>query len=108
MRRDRVMTEVLEQRAPTREGVLRAAGKVAALLPPTPLIRFEIGGATVWAKAECLQPLQRPVGRFWVRVHLLGEFAHCHGYLSVVLAVVSALNPGVGVAGVGAERLPSR
>ena len=63
MRRDHLMTEVLEQRAPTREGVLRAAGKVAALLPPTPLIPFEIGGATVWAKAECLQP----IGAFKIR-----------------------------------------
>jgi threonine dehydratase len=50
-------------RAPTREGVLRAAGKVAALLPPTPLIPFEIGETTVWAKAECLQP----IGAFKIR-----------------------------------------
>lgn len=63
MRRDRLMTEVLEQRAPTREGVLRAAEKIAALLPPTPLIPFEIDGTTVWAKAECLQP----IGAFKIR-----------------------------------------
>jgi threonine dehydratase len=50
-------------RAPTREGVLQAAEKVAALLPPTPLLPVEIGGATVWAKAECLQP----VGAFKIR-----------------------------------------
>jgi len=50
-------------RAPTREGVLRAAEKVAALLPPTPLIPFEIGSATVWTKAECLQP----IGAFKIR-----------------------------------------
>lgn len=50
-------------RAPTREGVLRAAAKVAAILPPTPLLPVEIGGATVWAKAECLQP----VGAFKIR-----------------------------------------
>jgi threonine dehydratase len=63
MRRDRAMTEVLEMRAPTREGVLRAADKVAALLPPTPLLSFEIAGAMVWAKAECLQP----IGAFKIR-----------------------------------------
>jgi threonine dehydratase len=57
------MTELLEQRAPTREGVLRAAEKVAALLPPTPLIPFEIERTTVWAKAECLQP----IGAFKIR-----------------------------------------
>jgi threonine dehydratase len=50
-------------RSPTREGVLRAAGKVAAILPPTPLLPVEIGGATVWCKAECLQP----VGAFKIR-----------------------------------------
>jgi len=50
-------------RAPTREGVLRAAEKVAAQLPPTPLLPVEIGAATVWAKAECLQP----VGAFKIR-----------------------------------------
>ena len=44
-------------RAPTREGVLRAAEKVAAILPPTPLLPVEIGGVTIWAKAECLQPI---------------------------------------------------
>ena len=57
------MTQVLGQRAPTREGVLRAAEKVAALLPPTPLIPFEIEGTTMWAKAECLQP----IGAFKIR-----------------------------------------
>jgi len=57
------MTEVLEMRAPTREGVLRAADTIAALLPPTPLLPFEIGGATIWAKAECLQP----IGAFKIR-----------------------------------------
>src|SRR5215207_2680744 len=41
MRRDRPMTEPIPMRAPTREGVLRAADKIAALLPPTPLIPFE-------------------------------------------------------------------
>jgi len=57
------MTSAIATRAPTREGVLRAAEKVAALLPPTPLLPVEIGGATVWAKAECLQP----VGAFKIR-----------------------------------------
>lgn len=57
------MTDVLEIRAPTREGVLRAADKVAALLPPTPLLPFDIRGAMIWAKAECLQP----IGAFKIR-----------------------------------------
>ncbi len=53
-----------EPRAPTREGVLRAAAKVAALLPQTPLLPLELpGGATVWCKAESLQPM----GAFKIR-----------------------------------------
>ena len=53
----------MTMREPTRDGVLRAARKVAELLPPTPLLPCEIGGVRVWAKAECLQP----VGAFKIR-----------------------------------------
>ena len=50
-------------RAPTHAGVERAAAKVAALLPQTPLLPLEIDGKTIWCKAECLQP----VGAFKIR-----------------------------------------
>lgn len=50
-------------RQPTRAGVLRAAGKVAAILPPTPLLPLEIDGRTIWCKAENLQP----IGSFKIR-----------------------------------------
>lgn len=50
-------------RKPTREGVLRAAAKIAEILPPTPLLPLEIGGVRLWAKAEVLQP----VGAFKIR-----------------------------------------
>lgn len=50
-------------RAPTREGVLRAAAKVAAILPPTPLLPLEVEGQTIWCKAENLQP----IGAFKIR-----------------------------------------
>ena len=50
-------------RAPTLAGVERAAAKVAALLPQTPLLPMEIDGKTIWCKAECLQP----VGAFKIR-----------------------------------------
>ena len=63
MRRGAAMTTHDPGREPTREGVLRAAAKIAGLLPPTPLIPFEIDGRTVWAKAECLQP----IGAFKIR-----------------------------------------
>ena len=84
MRRDRPMTEVVETRTPTREGVLRAAEKVAALLPPTPLLPFEIGGAAVWAKAECLQP----IGAFkirgaWHRISDLTDEERARGIVGV-------------------------
>jgi len=51
-------------RVPDRAGVLRAAAKIAALLPPTPLLPLTLpSGAVVWAKAESLQP----VGAFKIR-----------------------------------------
>lgn len=50
-------------REPTRDGVVRAAGKIAALLPPTPLLPVEIGGVWCWAKADVLQP----IGAFKIR-----------------------------------------
>jgi threonine dehydratase len=52
-----------DHRIPDRAGVLRAAKKVAALLPPTPLLPLEVDGRTIWCKAECLQP----VGAFKIR-----------------------------------------
>lgn len=50
-------------RAPTAEGVARAAAKIAEILPPTPLLPLEVDGVTVWCKAECLQP----IGAFKIR-----------------------------------------
>lgn len=44
-------------RQPTRAGVRDAAAKVAAILPPTPLIVAEVHGTPVAFKAECLQPM---------------------------------------------------
>jgi threonine dehydratase len=50
-------------RAPTREGVLRAAAKVAEILPQTPLLPLKVDGVTIWCKAEMLQP----IGSFKIR-----------------------------------------
>ena len=50
-------------RQPTAEGVARAAAKLTAFLPDTPLLETRIGGARVWCKAECLQP----IGAFKIR-----------------------------------------
>jgi threonine dehydratase len=50
-------------RRPDRAGVLRAAEKVAQILPPTPLLPLELDGRTIWCKAESLQP----VGAFKIR-----------------------------------------
>lgn len=71
-------------RAPTREGVMRATRKIAALLPPTPLLPFELGGATLWAKAESLQP----IGAFkirgaWHRLSDLSEEERERGVIGV-------------------------
>jgi threonine dehydratase len=50
-------------RMPSHSGVLRAAAKVAAILPPTPLLPLEIDGQTIWCKVESLQP----IGAFKIR-----------------------------------------
>ena len=50
-------------RKPRYEGIVRAAVKIADLLPPTPLLPLEIDGQTIWCKAESLQP----VGAFKIR-----------------------------------------
>lgn len=73
------------KRTPTRDGVLRAAQKLAALLPPTPLLPLELPqGGVVWCKAECLQP----VGAFkirgaWHRLTDLGEEERRRGVVGV-------------------------
>jgi threonine dehydratase len=71
-------------RSPTREGVVRAAGKIAAILPATPLLPLEIHGAQVWCKAECLQP----IGAFklrgaWHRLTDLSEAERARGVVGV-------------------------
>jgi threonine dehydratase len=71
-------------RVPTAEGVVRAAGKVAAILPPTPLLAIEVHGATVWCKAESLQP----IGAFkirgaWHRLTDLSEDERARGVVGV-------------------------
>jgi len=71
-------------RTPTREGVLEAAAKIAAILPPTPLLPVEIGGVRCWAKAEVLQP----VGAFkirgaWHRLTALSEDERARGVVAV-------------------------
>jgi threonine dehydratase len=50
-------------RKPSYAGVVRAAAKIAEILPPTPLLPLEIDGHTIWCKAEGLQP----VGAFKIR-----------------------------------------
>jgi threonine dehydratase len=74
----------MTMRAPTREGVLRAADKVAQILPPTPLLPVDIDGVTVWAKAESLQP----VGAFkirgaWHRLSDLSDEERSRGVIGV-------------------------
>ncbi len=70
--------------APTAEGVARAAEKIAALLPPTPLLPLDVDGVTVWCKAECLQP----VGAFkirgaWHRLSDLSDLERRRGVVGV-------------------------
>jgi len=74
----------LSPREPTRDGVLRAAAKVAAILPPTPLLPLEFDDRTLWCKAETLQP----VGAFkirgaWHRLTDLSEDERARGVVGV-------------------------
>lgn len=71
-------------REPTRDGVLRAAAKIAALLPPTPLVPMEIAGVRLHAKADVLQP----IGAFkirgaWHRLTELSEQERAAGVIAV-------------------------
>jgi threonine dehydratase len=73
-----------EHRTPDHAGALRAAHKLAALLPPTPLLPLDVDGRTIWCKAECLQP----VGAFkirgaWHRLTDLGEEERGRGVVGV-------------------------
>lgn len=81
-------------RAPSREGVLRAAEKIGAILPPTPLLPIEIRGVPVHAKAEVLQP----IGSFKIRGawHRLSDLTPNERAAGVV--AVSSGNHAQGVA----------
>lgn len=94
-------TSVSTERAPTRKGVLRAATKIAELLPQTPLLPLELPSrATVWCKAEVLQP----VGAFKIRGawHRLSDLSPDEAARGVV--AVSSGNHAQGV-GWAAKRL---
>ncbi len=71
-------------RAPSYAGVVRAAAKIAELLPPTPLLPLKIDSKTIWCKAESLQP----VGAFkirgaWHRLSDLTEEQRANGVVGV-------------------------
>lgn len=71
-------------RAPTSEGVARAAAKIAELLVQTPLLEAEVNGAKVWCKADSLQP----IGSFkirgaWNRLSDLSEEERKRGVVAV-------------------------
>jgi threonine dehydratase len=71
-------------RKPTQDGVLRAAAKVAEILPQTPLLPLEVDGSTIWCKAEMIQP----IGSFkirgaWHRLTDLSEEERARGVVGV-------------------------
>lgn len=71
-------------RAPTRDGVIEAAARIGAILPPTPLLPLEIAGVDLWAKAESLQP----IGAFkirggWNRLSQLSDAEKARGVVGV-------------------------
>ena len=83
-----------DQRVPTAAGVARAAAKIAALLPQTPLLEAEVNGTRIWLKAESLQP----IGSFKIRGawHRLSDLTEAERALGVV--GVSSGNHAQGVA----------
>lgn len=73
-----------QMRAPTRQGVIEAAERIAAILPPTPLLPVEIGSVPLWVKAESLQP----IGAFkirggWNRLSQLDAAGRARGVVGV-------------------------
>ncbi|MDE1466492.1 threonine ammonia-lyase [Aurantiacibacter sp. D1-12] len=73
-----------DTRKPTREGVNRAADKIAAILPPTPLLPFEAQGKTVYAKADCLQPMGAfKIRGAWHRLSDLSDEEKARGVVAV-------------------------
>lgn len=71
-------------KTPSHEGVQRAMAKIAAILPKTPLLPLEVDGATIWCKAEMLQP----IGAFkirgaWHRLSDLNEDERARGVVGV-------------------------
>jgi threonine dehydratase len=82
---------------PTRDGVIEAAGKLAAILPPTPLLPVEINGTRCWVKAENLQP----IGAFKIRGawHRLSSLTDAE--LAAGVVAVSSGNHAQGVAWAG-------
>ncbi len=79
---------------------MRAAAKIAEILPQTPLLPLEVDGVTLWCKAEMLQP----IGSFkirgaWHRLTDLTETERAKGVVGV-----SSGNHAQGVAW-GARRL---
>lgn len=72
------------ERVPTRGGVIEAAEKIAAILPPTSLLPVEINGTSCWVKAENLQP----IGAFkirgaWHRLTALSDAERAAGVVAV-------------------------
>ncbi len=70
--------------APSHEGTVSAAARIAAILPPTPLLPVEIAGVSLWVKAECLQP----IGAFkirggWNRLSTLSQEEAARGVVGV-------------------------
>lgn len=69
---------------PTGSGVAEAARKLAAIVPPTPLIPFAIGEARLWAKAECLQPMGAfKIRGAWHRLTALSDAERAAGVVAV-------------------------
>ena len=70
-------------RQPTKAGVRDAAGKIARILPPSPIFPMNINGKTVIFKAENLQPM----GAFklrgaWHRLTALDEVSRARGVVA--------------------------
>lgn len=65
--------------------MLRAAAKVSALVPHTPLLALELpDGGTVWCKAECLQPMGAfKIRGAWHRLTDLTEEERARGVVAV-------------------------
>lgn len=81
-------------REPTADGVYQAMGRIAAILPPTPLVPLTVDGAQLWLKDETAQPIRAfKIRGAWNRISAIPTTRRKYGVVAL-----SSGNHALGVA----------